>query len=142
MKIILILSCFDLVILAPVSCKAGWELYNGACYKLFTLGTTWEGAYRACYVEGAQLLSIHSAAENDFVRSIFNKRTVTGWIGFNEIAGEGSFVWSDGSPKSYTYWDYGGPIVIDGRKDCTFTTYLGKWYVSPCSSILPFICKY
>ena len=40
-----------------------------------------------------------------------------GWINFNDQASEGSWVWSDGSPVTYTNWLSGQPDN-SGNEDC------------------------
>ena len=68
---------------------------------------------------GGHLVSINSAEENEAVRSLKAANGADNvWIGFNDIASEGSFVWTDGSPVTYTNWNSGEPNNI-GDEDCT-----------------------
>ena len=127
-------------------CKSGWQIYNGACYKHFrSTKKVWQDAVKACSAEGANLVSIHSAAENSFVQSIIsymkgNRKVGWSWIGFNDIVVDGRFVWSDGSPNGYANWNPGEPS--GGREDCAYIHSGGSWNDNPCSNTVPFTCKY
>ena len=49
----------------------GWTLYNGYAYCFVTNNNQYQpGAIQACQTLGAQLVSIHSVAENTFVNSM------------------------------------------------------------------------
>ena len=133
-----ILSLFDLPLLA--SCKAGWQLFSGSCYKHFNLEKTWQDANKTCNAEDAELMSIHTEAENNFLRSIVTK--YWSWIGFNDIAKEGKFVWSNGSPRNYTKWASGEPNDYAGREDCTAVAGNGEWNDKACTYQKPFTCRY
>jgi hypothetical protein len=61
------------------------------------------------------LISIHSAAENEFIRNHVEKHTTNVWIGLKrDSSGSHEFVWVDKSPVDYVNWginqpdDYGG----------------------------------
>jgi hypothetical protein len=74
--------------------------------------TTWPLAEAFAQQLGAHLVSINSQAEQDFVWQNFGNlggidRRV--WIGFNDAASEGTWVWSDGSKAAYTNWNAGEP---------------------------------
>ncbi|XP_071501645.1 echinoidin-like [Diadema antillarum] len=106
-------------------CPPLWTSFQGMCYRYFTTANvTWEEAERQCqsftkpyWDEGAttgqlgHLVSIHSQEEMDFLITLFesvrNKRSSSKhlvWIGLNDRATEGSFVWSDGSEVNFTFW--------------------------------------
>lgn len=88
---------------------------------------------------GANLVSIQNQAENDCIVSSlvalgFNSTTDVIWIGFNDEAQEGSFVWYDQSPNTYTNWNTGEPNNSGGNEDCTQIFPNGLWNDLPCSS--------
>ena len=64
------------------------------------------------------------------------------WIGYNDNAKEGSFVWSDGSAGGYENWAEGEPnnIRTEGE-DCTEFWASGEWNDEKCSVPRTFICK-
>ncbi len=89
---------------------------------------------------GANLISIQSAAENACILSDLVRLNQTGviWIGFNDEAVEGTFVWYDQSPVIYTNWASGEPNNSGGNEDCTQIYpsggQPGTWNDLPCNS--------
>ncbi len=58
------------------------------------------------------LASVNSTAEQKFIEAAFlsgHSVSNTFWIGFNDFAQEGKWVWSSGEPTSYTHWLTGEP---------------------------------
>jgi gliding motility-associated-like protein len=84
---------------------------------------------------GANLISVQSAAENSCIVSDLNNHGFSGiiWIGFNDIASEGSFVWYDQSPIVYTNWNSGEPNN-SGNEDCVQIYPNGFWNDLNCGS--------
>ncbi|MBI1302850.1 MAG: hypothetical protein GC172_03555 [Phycisphaera sp.] len=75
-------------------------------------GTTWTASEALAVALGGHLVSINDQAEQDFVHGNFGNlggvdRRI--WIGFNDLASEGSWEWTDGSPAKYTNWNGGEP---------------------------------
>lgn len=72
---------------------------------------------------GSNLISIQSADENACILTDLNRLGYTSgdviWIGFNDEAVEGQFVWYDQSPVVYTNWASGEPNNSGGNEDCT-----------------------
>ena len=74
--------------------------------------TSWTAAEAFAVTIGAHLVSINDQAEQDFVHGTFGNlggvdRRI--WIGFNDLASEGNWEWTDGSPAKYTNWNGGEP---------------------------------
>lgn len=88
---------------------------------------------------GANLVSIQSQAENDCILSSLTAMNETGkiWIGLNDELVEGTFVWYDQSPVTYTNWAPGEPNNSGGNEDCVQIyptgSYPGSWNDLPCS---------
>lgn len=82
---------------------------NGHNYYLLS-ANTWTAAEAESLTLGGHLATINNLAENEFV---FNNFGMTGqyglWIGLNDLANEGSFVWSSGEPFTYSNWAPGQP---------------------------------
>ena len=58
------------------------------------------------------------------------------WIGFNDIAVENQWVWSDGAPPDWTGWSPDNPNNL-GNEDCavlTFPTTGGGWNDFACGA--------
>ena len=89
---------------------------------LLVNATTWTLAAADAEARGGYLVSIGSAAENEFVRQSFGTfgGVTTGrriWIGFTDRSSEGSFQWSSGEPVAYTNWNPGEPNNSGGTED-------------------------
>lgn len=69
-------------------------------------------------------------------------------IGINDIAREGTYVWSDGSSVSYTRWNSGEPNNCCGSEDCGEMWHVGgatpTWNDMPCNGrfgSFDYVCK-
>eukprot|EP00899_Mesostigma_viride_P026515 jgi/Mesvir1/7048/Mv09164-RA.1 len=87
--------------LAPVFCPAGWTLTANTCLRRGSSTASWNDAESACdrtNVGGAtgDLVAISSAAENDAVAVVCGLGNNC-WIGLNDLAREGTYVWADNS---------------------------------------------
>ena len=71
---------------------------------------------------GGDLTTINDADENEWVRvNVLGSGGVDrrGWIGYNDEALEGTFVWSSGQASTYTNWNSGEPSNSGGIEDYT-----------------------
>ncbi|MFK7849076.1 MAG: lectin-like protein [Rhodothermales bacterium] len=69
---------------------------------------TWTGSQASAQTLGGSLVTINDQAENDFVLNTFGA-TRHLWLGFNDAALEGDFVWANGETSSFTNWVAGEP---------------------------------
>merc|ERR1712130_412774 len=105
---------FVLFISAATSCPTGWESYNGYLYCSPTPTTqmSWSEANTACVNLGAELASIHSEPEGQFVWSL-------GYNGYNPWTGgywsDNGWRWTDETPWDYNQW-WSGDGAGDGGK--------------------------
>lgn len=85
----------------PALCQTSWvqSSVNGHWYRL-TAPQTWNAAEAEAVREGGHLATVRSLAEHDWLIGQFGNRQM--WIGLNDAAVEGSFVWSSGEPVGYT----------------------------------------
>lgn len=92
------------------------------CSLYFLNPQTMTGSQAQAFAQthGANLVSIQSMEENQCVLSALNNIGQTGtiWIGFNDEAVEGQFVWYDQSPVGFTNWAPGEPNNSGGNEDC------------------------
>ncbi len=94
--------------------------FEGNNYFISNALSNWTTADNLCKQNGGELLSVNSAAENEFIRSKIENNFVL--IGINDSETEGTLKWSDGSPLTYTNYfgantaskDYGMMNFWDG----------------------------
>jgi len=88
-------------------------IYNpvtGHWYDVVSSGQdgSWSNAESNAVLLGGHLVTINDAAEETWLRSNFGASTRY-WIGFNDAAVEGTWVWSSGEAVTYTNWAGGEP---------------------------------
>jgi hypothetical protein len=92
---------------------------NGHSYSLLARAT-WTASETEAEAMGGFLATINDAPENAWVYSTFS--TFGGinrglWIGLNDYANEGTFVWASGEVVTYTNWASGEPNDTTGNDD-------------------------
>ncbi|XP_033972912.1 lactose-binding lectin l-2-like [Trematomus bernacchii] len=124
------------------SCPMFWYSFNNRCYKYIATHFTWADAEFHCVSEGANLVSIHSQGEDNFVKSLIKNYNPSGgwtWIGLSDTQKEGSWMWSDGCAAKFFSWSSGEPNNYQGIEDCGHFNY-HKWNDFPCSKTISSIC--
>ncbi|HTY86145.1 MAG TPA: C-type lectin domain-containing protein [Candidatus Acidoferrum sp.] len=85
---------------------------NGHTYYLLQ-PATWTESQAYAQTLGGNLVTINDAAENMWVYNTFPALTGIAqpslWIGLNDAAVEGNWVWASGEPVTYTFWAPGEP---------------------------------
>lgn len=109
--------------------------FQGHAYYISTESYTWQEASALAKSRGGYLVTINSQAENDYIfreiRNIgipVNDFSRAFWIGLNDRMTEGTFMWDNGEPVTYTNWDAGQP---DNMGDADFVAIVpnnGKWH--------------
>lgn len=80
--------------------------------------TSWMSAETLAVQKGGHLATIKALAENTWISQAFAGYGATSfWIGINDIALEGTFVWSSGQPVTFTNWQPGQPDNSGGVDD-------------------------
>ena len=110
---------------------------------MFTGPLTWVSARISCLTIQADLASISSSDENQFLSNLSDQRV---WIGLNKFvpvpAQENSYVWSDSTPVSFETHIRELPggeqdvIAMDGARANE-----GNWTYTLCNDSLPYICE-
>jgi hypothetical protein len=119
--------------------------FSGHAYMSVKAEKTWSSARAHCASFGYHLVTINGVPENDFVQKIASK--LEGgprvWIGFNDRATEGTFVWDESSSSTFINWASGQPDnFLD--EDCTVLdphTSTGSWDDIDCEDSRSFVCE-
>jgi hypothetical protein len=104
---------------------------NGHEYYLLDQAL-WPQAEQTAVLMGGDLATIEDAAEDLWVRDNvvnFGGQFRTAWIGLNDVAVEGDFVWvATGATATYFNWDAGEPNDCCGGEDYVeLRGFQGKW---------------
>lgn len=116
--------------LASAQSIAVGPLYNpatGARYYRIS-GGNWNQLRAFAQALGGDLCTINDAAENTWVYANLVGTTSKPYIGLNDAATEGSFVWADGATSTYRNWRSGQPsnsaaknyVRFDGSANATW----------------------
>lgn len=131
-------------------CPDGWYTFGDSCYKVggrsFGEKKSWSGASDQCEDMGSQLISVHSAREQDFLNTLMVDVRSRMWIGLSRASSRDDFIWKDNTPLDYSNWNEGEPNNhLDTEENCVQLLEqpreLGKWNDAPCRLKFPYICK-
>jgi len=118
-----------IVIAGPVE-----NLANGHRYYLLSMDT-WDASQEAAVKLGGSLVTIDDDAEQVWVFDTFSRHGGVGrnlWIGLNDVAQEGVYVWADGSKSQYRNWAVFEPNNVGSIEHYVHMIYpendrAGKW---------------
>ncbi|EGT51398.1 hypothetical protein CAEBREN_07901 [Caenorhabditis brenneri] len=113
--------------------------YDGHCYFPVNKSMNFGNAQDYCAKNCANLPSISSALENQYLNSIFKTETVTvlGAVAMSKT----NIIWADLSEQRYNN------IQNFGKENCVFTTLnsyngqTGQWFTDDCTRETFFVCK-
>jgi hypothetical protein len=127
---------------------------DGSCLVFVATPRSYAEAKADCAAMSAHLAYLKDAALDTFAESFIG--TANTWIGASDLATEGTFVWDDGTPLSFTNWHAGEPN--NGGPDATYQEdcaiiageRVGKqWDDRPCdasevptSGSFAYLCQY
>lgn len=113
------------------------------CYRIYTDTKSWSVAAAICTAEGFTLAAISSEPEQILIGAHLVVNTNT-WVGGNDLAVEGTFVWSNGEIFGFTSWDAGEPNNNNGE-DCMKldgnSVPIGKWDDNECGDSHRYLCE-
>ncbi len=121
----------------PALTIAGREL------RLCDFPMDWWDAAAFCEGMRMHLARVDSRAESRALYDAAVKvRDERWWIGLNDLAEEGTFVWRDGSPVTFTRWSKNQPDNDACNEDCVALKDGGKgrWHDTHCGQRRSFIC--
>lgn len=84
--------------------------YGGHTYLVSNSDSyLWNDANAQAIADGGHLVAINDAGENNFVAAALGGSGYLAWIGLNDAATEGTYVWSNGDAFTYSSWGAGEP---------------------------------
>ncbi|CAL9682123.1 unnamed protein product [Knipowitschia caucasica] len=136
---------------------SGWFTFGSNCYKLKAdTKKSWSEARHDCLQEGADLVSIMSQEEEQYIVGRLDPSHTDLWIGLTTLkcnkiscqveAGNTQFFWSDAQTLGFVNWGQNEPAP-DGQvgssaaiiKDSS--AQYGKWRSHVCRYERPYMCK-
>jgi len=100
---------------APVLCTDGNShatAPDASCLMLVTGEHTWTEAQAACSALNAHLVILRNPAMNTAAIQLVG--TIDAYIGLTDEVTEGTFLWVNGTPATFTNWRAGEPSEGDG----------------------------
>ena len=113
--------------IATASLEEVWVVRpeNSHAYKRIRCAD-WEDAQTQAAAERAYLVTINDETEQKWLQAVFGGQP--SWIGLNDIAEEGQWVWDNGEPLTYTNWGLQEPDDTSiGDEDYVIFGTSGKW---------------
>ncbi|CAB1436207.1 unnamed protein product, partial [Pleuronectes platessa] len=80
------------------NCPMFWYSFNNRCYKYVATEQSWADAEFHCVSQGANLVSIHSLEEENFITALiknFDLNEGITWNGLNDLYKEGRWICAD-----------------------------------------------
>ncbi len=99
--------------------------FGGSKYFCSTSPSTWEDANTQAQALGGHLAHVTTAAENAYLASILTIQSA--FIGCSDGVVEGDFIWTDGTPITYTNWYPGQPNNYQNYQDYCEMLSNGQW---------------
>uniref|UniRef100_UPI004038BA8A secretory phospholipase A2 receptor-like n=1 Tax=Callospermophilus lateralis TaxID=76772 RepID=UPI004038BA8A len=125
---------------------APWLFYQDAEYLFHTYASEWSAFEFVCGWLRSDLLTIHSAHEQEFIHSkirALSKYGANWWIELQEERANDEFHWRDGSPITYQNWDKERERSVNNQSQRFgfISSITGLWGSADCSVSMPRICK-
>ena len=128
-------------------CEPGWETFKGNCYRMTTYFQDWTSSQYECVEKGANLASVLSEEENEFLRNFSvnhsqpNNPRLLPFIGAHrgvEAENPGKFFWIDESYFEYENFLY---TENNGYYCTSLDSFDGIWNIASCFDYRYSICK-
>ncbi|CAB4017889.1 Hypothetical predicted protein [Paramuricea clavata] len=124
-----------------------WFAFNQSYFQFVATPIPQGEAKKVCLEKKGDLASTSSKEEQAFLfRTFVETNSASGdfvWVGLNDIAEEGTFVWTDGSPNTYAKFADGQPDNYVNNEHCINILKLenGDYGDAPCDATFTFICE-
>ncbi|XP_049436261.1 galactose-specific lectin nattectin-like [Epinephelus fuscoguttatus] len=126
-------------------CPDGWTRFGDNCYQFHHEHKTWADAEFDCIAHQGNLASIHGQKEYDFVKHLIHEdsgKDERTWVGGHDMAKEGVWMWSDGSPFDLEgLWGEGEPNNAGHGEHCLEMNYKGHPNDVNCNGKKAYVCE-
>ncbi|XP_056614710.1 ladderlectin-like [Triplophysa dalaica] len=139
--LVLLFLVFSVENAAAEDCSFGWTPFGVECFKFFPQTVDWVTAEKNCQSLDANLASVRSKAQNEFLLSLMPVSTRV-WIGGHGGEMKQQWLWTDGSPFDYTNWCKTEPNNKGGSEHCLEINWTSNtcWNDEACSTTSGYIC--
>ncbi|XP_056615856.1 ladderlectin-like isoform X2 [Triplophysa dalaica] len=139
--LVLLFLVFSVENAAAEDCSFGWTPFGVECFKFFPQTVNWVRAEKNCQSLDANLASVRSKAQNEFLLSLVPVNTYA-WIGGHDGEMEKQWLWTDGSPFDYTNWCKTEPNNSGGNEHCLEINFTDNhcWNDETCTMPKGYIC--
>lgn len=125
---------------------------NGSCYLVVIATSNWQDAREACVIWGGQLVTINAPEEDVFVATTAQgiSADMEYWIGYNDLATEGTFAWVSGAPAlaqgGVELWEDAPTLqqpTDTPLENCVGRLNSGGWYDLSCTDAINYgsVCE-
>ncbi|MFP2908754.1 lectin-like protein [Pyxidicoccus sp. 3LFB2] len=121
--------------------------FNGHDYVFFGVRKPWAQAREACTSQGFDLVTIDDSAEDTWLKQQVPAGRAS-FIGYNDLAQEGTWAWASGTPSGYVNWRHYEPNNSQGSEHCAVNNAppvgsipAGGWNDIPCDVYFPYVCE-
>ncbi|XP_030626961.1 lactose-binding lectin l-2 isoform X2 [Chanos chanos] len=125
-------------------CPWTWVYSDGRCFKYTATKMDWAAAELNCVSMGANLPSVHSENEYQFLKTLvrtYDPAENPTWLGLSNCQKRNTWFWSDGTKVDYTSWNSGEPNWSKNECCVHFNWSNQKnWNDIPCHEAYSFIC--
>ncbi|XP_050976622.1 CD209 antigen-like protein A isoform X1 [Labeo rohita] len=115
----------------------GWVCHQSSLYFISSELKNWIESRTYCTEKGADLISINSSEEQDFIKKVPGDTGV--WIGLSDLNVEDTWKWVDGSRVTFKFWRSGEPNGYT-KENCVLS-YATGWIDHRCHEAFKWICE-
>jgi hypothetical protein len=123
-----------------VEFQSGWGKHYDLCFDK----KHYQPAREHCQLGGGDLAIVDDPIKQEvLVSAVVDIWWTDWWIGLDDLAEEGVYVWVDGTPLEWSAWADNEPNN-SGNEDCNHFAHWasGNWNDIPCDRDLAYICEY